>query len=306
MWSMPERELRPMVGTRFGFVRLNMDARSYVSGGLICGAVSILMLGSLATSSIAQDSVLSNVDLCNGRDRSSPEPQIRGCSALIKSDADNAKILAIAYNNRGNAYTTQGQYDLAIEDYDKSINLDPHYAKPLNNRGVVHKRKGDLDLAMKDFDAALGIDPFYAEAFINRAQLREKQDDLAGALKDFDEAIRLQPDMKGVWNERCWARAINGDLQGALADCNEAIRTEPNVAVDLDSRGFVYLRSGQWDLAIADFNAALRLDPKLASALYGRGVAKQRKGDGAGATDIAAAQAINQNIAAEYTGYGVR
>jgi hypothetical protein len=54
----------------------------------------------------------------------------------------------------------------------------------------------------------------------------------------------------------------------------------------------VYLRAGQWDLAIADFN------PKLASSLYGRGVAKQRKGDSAGAkTDIAAAQAINQNIA---------
>lgn len=69
----------------------------------------------------------------------------------------------------------------------------------------------------------------------------------------------------------------------------------------------MYLRSGQWDLAIADFNAALRLDPKLASSLYGRGVAKQRKGDSAGAkTDIAAAQAINQNISAEYTGYGLR
>jgi hypothetical protein len=54
-------------------------------------------------------------------------------------------------------------------------------------------------------------------------------------------------------------------------------------------------------LAIADFN------PKLASSLYGRGVAKQRKGDGAGAkTDIAAAQALNQNISAEYAGYGVR
>jgi hypothetical protein len=44
----------------------------------------------------------------------------------------------------------------------------------------------------------------------------------------------------------------------------------------------------------------------LPSALYGRGVAKLKKGQTVGdKSDIAAAQAINQNIEAEYTGYGV-
>src|SRR6266705_3428708 len=186
----------------------------------LCGVASLLLLALPAISAATDDSILSNVELCNGRDRASAEPQIRGCSELIKSNADNAKVLAIAYNNRGNAYTSQGQYDLAIEDYDKSINLDPNFVKPLNNRGVAHKRKGELDLALKDFDAAINLDPRYADAFVNRAELREKQGDVSGALKDFDEAIRLQPDMKGVWNERCWARAVNSDVQGALADCN--------------------------------------------------------------------------------------
>jgi tetratricopeptide (TPR) repeat protein len=295
-----------MVESRSSFVRRHMGVRSCAFRALIRGALPLLMLGALAAPAPAQDSVISNVDLCNGRDRSSPEPQIRGCSELIKTNADNVLILALAYNNRGNAYTTQSQYDLAIEDYNKSINLNPGFAKPLNNRGVAHKKKGELDLAMKDFDAAINLDSNYGDAFLNRAQLREQQGDLAGALKDFDEAIRAQPDTKGVWNERCWARAISGDLQGALADCNEAIRREPNVATDLDSRGFVYLKSSQWDLAVADFNAALRLDPKLASSLYGRGVAKSRKGDVAGSkSDIAAARAIKQDVEAEYANYGV-
>jgi len=102
-------------------------------------------------------------------------------------------------------------------------------------------------------------------------------------------------------------RAIVGDVQGALDDCNEAIRLQPKAVAAFDSRGFAYLKSGQWDLAISDFNAALRLDPKLPSALYGRGFAKQKKGDAAGGkSDIAAAQAIKQDIAAEYAGYGLR
>src|SRR5690348_2749181 len=292
-----------MVGSRSDCRGPDVEPRAF--RGLFHGSLALLLGTLIATSAPAQD-VLSNVELCNGRDRSSPEPQIRGCSELIKTNGDNVLILSLAYNNRGNAYTTQGQYDLAMEDYNKAINLNPGFAKPLNNRGVVHKKKGEFDLAMKDFDAAINLDSNYADPFLNRAQLRENQGDLAGALKDFDEAIRAQPDTPGVWNERCWARAISGDLQSALTDCNEAIRREPNVATDLDSRGFVYLKSNQWDLAVADFDAALRLDPGLASALYGRGVAKSRKGDVAGSkSDLAAARAIKQDIEAEYAHYGV-
>src|SRR5262249_51497334 len=132
---------------------------------LIYGAASIVMLILFATSAVAEDSIIINVELCNGKDRSSPEfreSQIRGCSELIKAAAaGNVKVLATAYNNRGNAYASQGQYDLAIDDYSKSINLDPNYARPLNNRGVAHKRKGELDLAMKDFEAAINLDPTY-------------------------------------------------------------------------------------------------------------------------------------------------
>jgi tetratricopeptide (TPR) repeat protein len=89
------------------------------------------------TDAAAQNSKLSNVDLCNGKDRISAEPQIVGCTALIKSDENNARVLAIAYNNRGNAYAGNGQYELAIQDYDESIKLNPNYAKTFNNRGVA-------------------------------------------------------------------------------------------------------------------------------------------------------------------------
>ncbi len=135
---------------------------------VVCGAVSALTLTLVVTCAVAQTSAISNVELCNGRDHSSAEPQICGCSALIKSDADNPKVLAIAYNNRGNAFSKEGQYELAIQDYDKSINLDPGYAKPLNNRGVAYQKQGDLDRAIQDFNAAINIDPNYADAFFNR------------------------------------------------------------------------------------------------------------------------------------------
>jgi tetratricopeptide (TPR) repeat protein len=64
---------------------------------------------------------------------------------------------------------------------------------------------------------------------------------------------------------------------------------------------------GQWDSAIDDYNEALQSNPKLASSLYGRGLAKLKKGDTTGGNaDIAAARAVDANIAGDFRRYGVQ
>jgi tetratricopeptide (TPR) repeat protein len=257
---------------------------------------------------VAQGSRLSNADLCNGMNRRSAESQIIGCSALIKSGVNTPKVLAIAYNNRGNGFSGIGEYERAIQDYTESINIDPHDAKPFNNRGVAYQKTGKYDRAIADFDAAISIDPNHANAFANRGETYQKKGEFTLALKDFDEAIRLRPELAVVWNERCWTRAVVGELQAALADCNEAMRLEPNVSAAMfDSRGLTHLKMGEWKLAVADFNSALRLDPKLASARYGRGLAKLKTGDLAGGkVDTAAAKAAEQDIEEKFHGYGIQ
>jgi tetratricopeptide (TPR) repeat protein len=287
-------------------MNMEHDMNRVVYGTIMSAAASALMWALLATSAAAQTPKLSDVDLCNGRDRSSPELQISGCTELMKSDINNSRVMAIAYNNRGNAYTTKGEYDLAIRDYDQSIKLNPNYAKPLNNRGVTYQKKGEYDRAVEDFNAAIKIDPNYADAFYNRATTYQKQSDYRRAVKDFDEAIRLQPAFKATWNERCWSNAMLGDLQAALADCNKAVRLEPNAAA-YDSRGVTFLKLGRWRAAISDFDSALRLDPKLASALYGRGFAELKRGDRTGGnSDVAAAKALEHDILEHFAHYGLQ
>jgi len=274
---------------------------------LVCFAL-IVMLAVPEKWAAAQSSRLSNADLCNGMDRRSPESQIIGCSALIKSGVNTPKVLAMAYNNRGNAFSDIGEYERAIQDYAESINLDSRDPKPLNNRGVAYQKRGEYDRAIEDFDAAIAIDPSYANAFANRGETYQKKGKLALALRDFDDAIRLRPALAAAWSERCWIHALMGELQAALADCNEAMRLEPNgAAATFDSRGFTYLKMGEWKSALADFNLALRLDPKLASARYGRGIAKLKTGDLAGGkADTAAAKAVEHDIEDKFHRYGVQ
>jgi tetratricopeptide (TPR) repeat protein len=125
---------------------------------IFVGTALLLLLG-LPVARAQQNSSAANMELCNNA--SSLELQIRGCTALLNTQGFNAKVLSFAYNNRGIAYSIQGQVDLAIQDYDKAINLNPNFAKPLNNRGVAYRKRGEYDRAIQDLNAALVIDPNY-------------------------------------------------------------------------------------------------------------------------------------------------
>jgi tetratricopeptide (TPR) repeat protein len=112
----------------------------YVS--VIAGVAFTLVLGLPADSWAAPEASqlkgkLKNVEMCNGVDRTSTEPQIKGCTAIIESGKETTLVLAIAHTNRGNAYAAKGDFDNAIGDYDAAIKYNPNFSKPFNNRGVA-------------------------------------------------------------------------------------------------------------------------------------------------------------------------
>jgi len=72
-------------------------------------------------------------------------------------------------------------------------------------------------------------------------------------------------------------------------------------------RGNAYLAAGQLDKARADYEGALRQKPKDMWSLYGLGYIKKRQGDeNGGDADVAAAKAINSNIAKAFDLRGIK
>jgi tetratricopeptide (TPR) repeat protein len=85
------------------------------------------------------------------------------------------------------------------------------------------------------------------------------------------------------------------------------LRLVPNDPGTLDSRGFTFLKLGRFEQAIADYDAALTRNPRQPSSLYGRGQARlrtQKDPEGARA-DLAAAKALDPDVAAEFARYGL-
>ena len=187
--------------------------------------------------------------------------------------------LAVAYNNRGNAYNDTGDFDHAIDDLDKAIDLNPSDAIAYNNRGNAYSGKDDFDHAIEDYTRAIELKPDYAEAYNNRGNAYSGKDDFDHAIEDFNKAIVLKPDLAGAYNNR--GNAYNGkdDFDRAIDDLDKAIDLNPSDAIAYNNRGVAYSDTGDIDRAIEDYTQAIDLNPDYAEAYNNRGNAYNGKDD---------------------------
>jgi protein O-mannosyl-transferase len=185
----------------------------------------------------------------------------------------------IVYYNRGLAYQNQGKLDQAIAEYDKTIEINPSYAEAYNNRGLAYQNKGDLKQAIADYDRTIAIKPSYAIAYYNRGNVYQSKGDLDQAIAYYNKAIEINPDYPDAYNNRGLIYQNKGDLDRAIADYNKAIKINPIYADAYNNRGLIYQNKGDLDRAIADYNKAIEINPSLSSTYSNRGAAYQNKGD---------------------------
>jgi len=97
------------------------------------------------------------------------------------------------YNNRGLAYRRKGEYDQAISDFNKAVEINPKYAQSFFNRGVAYMGKGQYDQAISDYTKALEIDPRYEIAYFARGVAYMNKGQYDQAISDLTKAIEINP-----------------------------------------------------------------------------------------------------------------
>jgi tetratricopeptide (TPR) repeat protein len=122
-----------------------------------------------------------------------PDLVMEGCSEIIEEAQQPPAILALAYNNRGVAYKTKEAYDLALQDYNQAIQLNPSAANHYNNRGIIYRIKHEYDRAIADYDEAIWLKSGYVAAFYNRALAYTDKGDYDRALADFGIVLQFNP-----------------------------------------------------------------------------------------------------------------
>jgi len=99
---------------------------------------------------------------------------------------------AIYYNNRGVSYDDLGKYTTAIADYTKAIELNPKYADAYSNRGVSYHELGKYTTAIADYTKAIELNPKHADAYSNRGVSYRKLNQHDKAVADFKKAKELR------------------------------------------------------------------------------------------------------------------
>ena len=206
---------------------------------------------------------------------------------------------------RGLTYQNTGKYDKAIEQYDKSIELNPNYANAYNNRGTAKNSLGQHVEAIADYDEVIRLNPDHALAYTNRGVAKDSLREHKDAITDYNQAIRLKPDYAEAYNNRGNAKDCLGQHVDAINDYNQAIRLNPDYAEAYNNRGTAKDSLGQYVDAITDYDQAIRLDPDYALAYINRGVAKNRLGRHVDAiADYDQAIRLNPDDAAAYNNRG--
>ena len=95
---------------------------------------------------------------------------------------------ADAYNTLGNEKFRLNDYNGAIKDYTKAIEIaieiDPKYKYPYYNRGVAKYELKDYNGAIEDYSKAIEIDHKWANAYYNRGIAKGEIGDKAGQQSD--------------------------------------------------------------------------------------------------------------------------
>jgi tetratricopeptide (TPR) repeat protein len=227
-------------------------------------------------------------------------------SRAIELDSSDSKY----FFQRSQAYWLTKQPELAVKDLDQAIKLKPDFVDALVARAQAHLAAGDKSTVQSDLDAADRIAPPEAPIRMALGTLYERVDLLDAASKQYDLWIKSHQNdayLPVALNEACWVRALSGqELKQALDDCDHALRLRSNFWAALNSRAWVEFRLGRFKQSISDFDSDLRNNPKSASSLYGKGLDELRLGDQkGGSSDISAAAAIDPLIKVTSDKYGL-
>ena len=164
--------------------------------------------------------------------------------------------------------TTTLHFDLQPKETKKEAEKEIKDADGYHSRGFSHFAKNQYDLAVDDFTKAIELDPNYLVAYYNRGVAYFDLAQYKPAIIDFTKAMELGLRGKGSYHIRGLAYAKQGQYDLAIADFNKALELDPKDAATYNNRGIIYLLKGQYKHTVEDLTRAIDLDSKNAAIYY--------------------------------------
>ena len=121
-------------------------------------------------------------------DKSDNKKAIELCNDLIKQVDDPYE----AYALRGYAKAMSGNFENAMKDIDKSLEIKPDYGRGRHYKAFTYKLFKKNDSALEWFNKAVEVEP-YSWSYFGAACLYSVKNDSENAIKYLKKAVELEP-----------------------------------------------------------------------------------------------------------------
>jgi tetratricopeptide (TPR) repeat protein len=186
------------------------------------------------------------------------------------SDSD---ALAKQYLGTGRTYLDKNDFDSAIKEFTKAIEINPLYDKAYGLRGFAYLGKKDFDSTIRDFTKVIEINPQDYRGYAARGLAYSEKKDFESAVKNFTKSVELNPKDAFLYYNRGIAYKNKEVLDLTIKDHTKAIEINPKYAEAYFERALSYLDKSDFDLAIKDYTKVMEINPQSAEAYNNRGLA---------------------------------
>ncbi len=147
---------------------------------------------------------------------------VAGAFVLAASPALSAQT-AEEYTADGMSKMTEGNYDGAIADFTKVIELKPADMSAYASRGLAESAQGNFDGAINDFTQVIRFRANDAAAYLQRGKAKYLQGNIDGAVEDLVKATELKPKDGATYFHLALAKDAQNNLEDAIAAYTKTI-----------------------------------------------------------------------------------
>lgn len=178
--------------------------------------------------------------------------------ALELGDLDEFE--ALAYNMRGTFRCLRGSQEQALDDLNKSIELDPTMTQSYVKRASMHLEMGNRDKASEDIESAIEQNEDDPDIYYHRAQLHFIHGEWQNAAKDYQKSIDLDNTFIFSHIQLGVTQYKMGSVASSMATFRRCIKNFSRVPDVYNYYGELLLDQGKYDDAIQQFDTAMDME----------------------------------------------
>lgn len=171
---------------------------------------------------------------------------------------------------------TEERYQESIAPLEKLLKKYPQDAPYTLMLAQSLYHSGEKEEGFSYIDKSLEIDPKFAKAFEVRGALLAHEEDFPKAIHDLEKAIQLMPENVGFYITAGNVYKAAGKMEHAKKSYSQAIERAPLNPFPYSKRGFIHLGQLAYGDAILDFDKVVELGAASANTYINRGYARMK------------------------------